>query len=260
MKTIKNYGKNLSNSMKNSLEKDWGNVWELEEIKEITEKAPFDKVVSDILSKYQKGSRVLDAGSGLGKWVFNWQRKGYQAYGIDIVFEAVKRSREYAKKNNLDCQFLVGDVRKMPFSDNFFDFIFSYGTIEHFPESPQAIKEFCRVLKEGGTCLVTTPNVYSVRTFLTRPILKILKNPQLGYQGYEKSFTPKKLFKMMEKVGFKELKCGILPDGILLGDFYKFIPLLGKYLSLLPKKISFWVENHQSILGHTSYCIGVKTG
>lgn len=237
MKTIKNYGKNLSNmKTKTSLEKDWENVWELEEIEEITEKAPFDKVVSDILSKYQKGSRVLDAGSGLGKWVFNWQRKGYQAYGIDIVSDAVKRSQEYAKKNNLDCQFLVGDVRKMPFSDNFFEVIFNFGTIEHFQEVLTAVEEFYRTLKKGGTCFTITPNPYSFHGLIGLPILNLLKKPEIGYKGRETTYTPKELFQIMTKAGFHNVKCGILPTGELLGSFYPLIPVIGKYIYYLSKK------------------------
>lgn len=242
----------------NSLEKDWENVWELEEIVEINKKDPAYQIVLDILSKCPKGSKILDAGSGLGRWVFFCQRKGYDSYGIEIVTKALERSKEYAKSENLDCRFLIGDVRRLPFPNNFFDVILSFGTIEHFLESQKAIKEFYRTLKEGGTCFVTTPNVYSARSLITRPILNILKNPKIGYQGYEKSFTPKKLAEMMREAGLKEIKFGILPDGTFLGEFYKFIPFIGKYLLYLARKISFWVESHQSKLGHTSFCIGNK--
>jgi|GEM_PF-2808536 len=250
----------INDKLKNSkqIEKDWGSVWELEEIKEADEKDPTFGIVSSILSRYSLGARILDAGSGTGKWVFFTQRKGYEAYGIDIVHRVIKRSCEYARNNSLDCKFKVGDVRRMSFPDNFFDVIISFGTIEHFPESSVAVKEFYRTLKIGGTCFITTPNIYCVRTFITRPILKILKNPRLGYQGYEKSFTPNQLFKMMKDAGFKNLKFGILPDGILLGNFYKFIPIAGKYLANFFRKISFWIEKRQSKFGHTSFCIGTK--
>ena len=245
-------------SQEKSVEKDWKNVWRVEEMKEVEEDKPASKLVAGFLSKYPKGSKVLDAGSGLGSWVFNWQKKGYEAYGVEIVSEAVGRSREYAGLKKLDCKFLVGDIRKMSFPDNFFDAVFSFGTVEHFDETFPAIQELYRVTKNDGTCFITTPNVYSVRTFLTRPILNVLKNPRLGYQGFEKSFTPLQLAGMMKTAGFKELKHGIAPDGILLGDFYQFIPLVGKYIGFLPKKISLWVESHQSKLGHTAYCAGVK--
>ena len=245
-------------SQEKSVEKDWKNVWRVEEIKEAEEDKPASKLVAGFLSKYPKGSKVLDAGSGLGSWVFNWQKKGYEAYGVEIVSEAVGRSREYAGLKKLDCKFLVGDIRKMSFPDNFFDAVFSFGTVEHFDETFPAIQELYRVTKNDGTCFITTPNVYSVRTFLTRPILNVLKNPRLGYQGFEKSFTPLQLAEMMKTAGFRELKYGIAPDGILLGDFYQFIPFVGKYIGFLPKKISLWVESHQSKLGHTAYCAGVK--
>jgi len=108
-------------SQEKSVEKDWKNVWRVEEIKEAEEDKPASKLVAGFLSKYPKGSKVLDAGSGLGSWVFNWQKKGYEAYGVEIVSEAVGRSREYAGLKKLDCKFLVGDIRKMFFPDNFFD-------------------------------------------------------------------------------------------------------------------------------------------
>lgn len=242
----------------NSLEKDWENVWRGESIQEITKDDPAYKLVGGILLKYPNGCRILDAGSGLGRWVFYWQGTGCKAYGIELVAKAVERSKEYAQKNNLGCQFIIGDVRNMPFSDNFFDIVMSFGTIEHFLDSSKAVKEFYRVVKKGGTCLVTCPNIYSARSLITRPILNILKSPKFGYQGYEKSFRPRVLAKMMEEAGFKEIKFGILPDGALLGEFYKFIPIIGKYLFCLMRKISFFIEKRQSILGHTSYCWGIK--
>lgn len=241
-----------------SVEKDWKSVWRVEEIEEVDEDKPTSGLVARSLSRHAKGAKVLDAGSGLGNWVCNWQRKGYEAYGIEIVQEAVERSREYANSKKLDCKFLVGDVRKMSFPDNFFDAVFSFGTIEHFDETLSALQEFYRVTKSGGTCFITTPNVYSVRTFITRPILSILKSPRFGYQGFEKSFTPSQLAEMMKSAGFDKLDYGIAPDGIMLGDFYRFFPVVGKYLELLPKKVSLWVESHQSILGHTAYCAGIK--
>jgi len=241
-----------------SLIKDWANVWELERIDEVSSKDPAFKKVSEIMSGIKKKARILDAGSGLGRWVFYFQKKGYKGFGVDVVPEAIKRAREYAEKNKLNCDFRTADIRALPFSKDFFSAIFSFGTIEHFSDSSKAVKEFYRTLEKGGKCFVTVPNVYSARTFLTRPILKILKNPKLGYQGYERSFTPKKLARIMEEAGFKETECGILPDGSFLGEFYRFIPVVGRSVFSLTKKISFEIENRQSFLGHTTYCIGTK--
>lgn len=243
---------------KNSLKENWANVWELEKIEEVATWDSSLKKVSKIMSGLKREAKILDAGSGLGRWVFYFQKKGYKGFGVDIVPEAIKRACEYARRNNLGCDFKVADVRNLPFPKEFFAAIFSFGTIEHFPESSKAVKEFYRTLEKGGKCFITVPNVYSARTLLTRPILNIIKNPKFGYQGYEKSFTPKKLAGIMEEAGFKKIECGILPDGSFLGEFYKFIPFVGKYIFKITKKISFWVESRQSKLGHTSYCMGIK--
>jgi len=241
-----------------SLKKDWENVWKLEKIEEVSEKDPAFKIVRKIFSKYKKGSNMLDAGSGLGRWVFYFQKNGYQGHGIDIASEAIEKSKNYAKYKNLNCKFFIGDVRKLPFNEEFLEVLVSFGTIEHFPESLDALKEFHRTLKKGGTCLVTVPNVYSIRTLVTRPILKIFKSYKFGYQGFEKSFTPEQLSKLMREAGFHSLEFGILPDGVFLGDFYRFIPVAGKFLTFFSRKISFWIESHQSKLGHTSFCVGIK--
>lgn len=244
---------------KNSLEKDWGNVWKIEKsVREINKSAGHYKKLQNILSKYSPGSKVLDAGSGLGKWVFDWQRQGYQAYGIDIVSDAIKRCQEYAKQNNLGCQFLKGDVRNMPFSDNFFEVIVSFGTIEHFQEVLVAVKEFYRTLKKGGTCFITTPNTYSFHGLIGLPILNLLKRPEIGYRGWETTYTPKELSKIMAGAGFDNIECGILPTGELLGSFYPLIPVVNEHIYSLSKKISYFIEKRQSIVGLESYACGVK--
>ncbi|MDP3093698.1 MAG: class I SAM-dependent methyltransferase [bacterium] len=244
--------------MASDLKQDWENVWNLEEFREVDERSLVFGIVNSILARYPKGSMALDAGSGLGQWVFYFERLGYKGYGIDIVKEAVKRCLAKAEAENSGSDFRVGDIRQMPFEDDFFDAIVSFGAIEHFPETEKAIAEIYRVLKNSGTALITVPNVFSIRTLITRPILNILKTPQFGYQGYEKSYRPKQLAKMMERAGFKHLKCGILPDGVLLGDFYRFLPFLGKSLGTIARKISFWIEKRQNILGHMAYCRGIK--
>lgn len=51
----------------------------------------------------------------------------------------------------------LGDVQDMPFDDDSFDLVLATDIIEHVPDDTQAMRELRRVLKPGGTLLLTVP-------------------------------------------------------------------------------------------------------
>ena len=55
-------------------------------------------------------------------------------------------------------RWLVGDAAPLPFRDAAFDALFAGELIEHLPDSRPALAEFRRVVKPGGTLILTTPN------------------------------------------------------------------------------------------------------
>ena len=48
----------------------------------------------------------------------------------------------------------VADSENLPFDDNTFDLVYSWGVIHHTPDTPKAMDEIVRVLKPGGTAKV----------------------------------------------------------------------------------------------------------
>ncbi len=62
---------------------------------------------------------------------------------------------------------VAGDLEaRLPFRDGEFDWVLFVEGIEHIPDRQRTLKEVRRVLKPGGTLLVTTPNLLSVRARL----------------------------------------------------------------------------------------------
>lgn len=59
---------------------------------------------------------------------------------------------------------LVADVSKLPLPDNHADKIIASDIVEHFQRSRtvDVLKEWHRVLKPGGTCIVKTPNLRTI--------------------------------------------------------------------------------------------------
>ncbi len=242
---------------------DWDMSWQnwsstiSEEMDGITrsEHYPF---IARVLHHVDPGGLVLDAGSGLGRWVFFAAQMGYRAYGIDLSEKALAISQKYASENGLASQFLMSDLRVQPISTGSFNCVFSLGAIEHFPETAIAIKEFYRILRSQGRCFVTTPNTFSFHGAIGYKILALMKNRRLGYLGYEDTYTPKALARMMREAGFTGVESGIVPTEFLFGVFYANIPMIGRRLQNLLGKISYLIESRQAILGFMSYAVGCK--
>jgi SAM-dependent methyltransferase len=86
--------------------------------------------------------------------------------GIDISPAIVRRARQRKTlRRAASCPVLAGDVLTLPFRSASLDVIISNSTLDHF-ENPSyivtALQEFYRVLKPGGTLLVTLDNPQSV--------------------------------------------------------------------------------------------------
>jgi SAM-dependent methyltransferase len=56
----------------------------------------------------------------------------------------------------------VGDAHALPFSDGSFEFILCTEVLEHLHTPQKAIDEMCRVLKSGGTLIITTRFVFPI--------------------------------------------------------------------------------------------------
>jgi ubiquinone/menaquinone biosynthesis C-methylase UbiE len=101
------------------------------------------------------GKSVLDAGCGTGYGVVLMAQAGAErVVGVDIAGEAVSRAHELAK----DAEFVVGDVRKLPFDDQAFDVVTCFEVIEHVDGAEDVLPELKRVLRPGGVLLLSSPN------------------------------------------------------------------------------------------------------
>lgn len=115
----------------------------------------------NITNKYlATGSVILEGGCGPGDNVFSLQEAGFCAYGIDYA----KKTVEAINKAYPELNIQLGDVRKTPFVDNFFDGYWSLGVIEHFYMGYENIlDEMRRVIKPGGYLFLTFPVMSRLR-------------------------------------------------------------------------------------------------
>jgi SAM-dependent methyltransferase len=90
--------------------------------------------------------RVLEIGSGRGRWLRFFADRGAIATGLDLSPEAVARSVD----GGLTA--LVGSAEELPFATASFDFVASVTVLLHLPPDSQrlAVAEMERVCRPGG--------------------------------------------------------------------------------------------------------------
>ncbi len=72
--------------------------------------------------------------------------------GIKNFYHIIDRE----KAEVLEVKFPEVDMQRLPFEDNMFDFVISDQVIEHLEDPIKALRESARILKGGGTAIVTT--------------------------------------------------------------------------------------------------------
>lgn len=98
-----------------------------------------------IVWKSRPPYRLLDAGSANGLTLAQFSKSGIEAWGIEKNKYIHRQTPKEWKKRNL-----LGDLRKLPFPDNHFDFVYET-CLSYLPESQlgRAIKELHRVSRRG---------------------------------------------------------------------------------------------------------------
>lgn len=94
--------------------------------------------------------RVLEIGVGMGADFLRWARAGAQATGVDLTERAVALTKMRLLEEHLIADVRLADAEMLPFPDNTFDIVYSWGVLHHTPNPTQAFTEAQRVLVPGG--------------------------------------------------------------------------------------------------------------
>jgi ubiquinone/menaquinone biosynthesis C-methylase UbiE len=101
------------------------------------------------------GKDVLEIGVGMGADHLEWARRAPNSLtGIDLTDRAVEFTRQRLAYYNLHSDLRVANAEQLPFADNSFDIVYSYGVFHHSPDTAQAIHEAWRVLRPGGSARI----------------------------------------------------------------------------------------------------------
>ncbi len=105
-----------------------------------------------ILKKLPKG-KVLEIGCADGIFLDKLREEGFDVYGLDVYPKWIEKCKN--KSINVKC----GDANeKLPYKNDFFDYVINFEMIAHLINPPKFIKEVKRVLKKDGKLLIESVN------------------------------------------------------------------------------------------------------
>jgi len=104
----------------------------------------------------QRG-KILDCGAGgpLPPLAL-FAQHGFEAWGIDVSDEQLDMARQFCEQQSIEVHLRTGDMRRIPFEDETFDYVFEHYSLCHLSkqDTAQAIGEMYRVLKRQGLCFL----------------------------------------------------------------------------------------------------------
>jgi len=134
----------------------------------------------------QPGGRVLDVGCGPGILTRDLLDLGYEFWGVDASPGMIEQCRKHFGRTDR-AHFAVGDAASLAFPDGYFDAAICLGVIDRLQAHESAIREMLRVVKGGGTLLISFPNLLSPyaawKTSVFYPLVERLRPLYYGLTG-----------------------------------------------------------------------------
>jgi ubiquinone/menaquinone biosynthesis C-methylase UbiE len=114
-------------------------------------------------------ARVLDVGCGTGRHLLELSRLPGLFVGLDMNHHDLRKfryllaltKRESAVPGHIAT--VKGDGERLPFANELFDCVLCTETLEHVPDDGAIVRELMRVLRSGGTLVVSVPDEHSER-------------------------------------------------------------------------------------------------
>jgi len=97
-----------------------------------------------------RGKKVLEIGYGMGTDHLQMARRGGSMYGLDLTPMSYEVTKKRFEIYGFHSELTVGDAENLPYPDDYFDFVYSFGVIHHTPNTQKVIDEIHRVLKPEG--------------------------------------------------------------------------------------------------------------
>lgn len=108
------------------------------------------------------GKMILEIGVGSGTDHLQWARSGAICHGVDLTDAAINTTKKRLSLYGFNSELQRHDAEKIPYPDNYFDVVYSWGVIHHSEAPQKIINEILRVLRPGGQFIGMMYGKYSI--------------------------------------------------------------------------------------------------
>lgn len=164
--------------------------------------APFMDRLLNVLQLPQD-LRCLDLGCGIGETTRRLARKldnPREVIGVELSTDLVEAARGFSSGLENRVAFEQGDVARLQFADNSFDFVFARYLLMHLPEPDAVLKEMLRVCKPGGVVAAVEPDFSYQRCYPDSWAYE--RMPALLGGLFPDPFIGRKLWSLFRESGF----------------------------------------------------------
>ncbi|MDX8480124.1 class I SAM-dependent methyltransferase [Mesorhizobium sp. VK24D] len=125
-----------------------------------------DRAVGAIweLLSLEQGSSVLELGCGYGRITNRLAEKGARVTGLDISPILLKKAEADAAERRVDVEYVLGDMRSLPWRDRFDAAFLWFTTFGYFDEADneRVLHEAASSLRKGGRLLIDQDNRFAL--------------------------------------------------------------------------------------------------
>lgn len=194
-----------------------------------------------------KSKKVLEIGCGVGADGIEFALAGADYTGIDASQKSLELAKKNFQFNKMKANLELADAENLPFSNDIFDFVYSWGVLHHTPDMEKAINEVYRVLKPGGSFCIMLYNRYSLvglQLYILYGLIRLKPFISLNYlfdKYHEspgtKAITDKEAYLFFKNFRNIEIKNIVTPYDVRIGR-NRYLPKF--IMNFIPSNVGFF--------------------
>lgn len=120
------------------------------------------------IASMEPGRTVLEIGCGVGLDTWTMAQRGMRVSAVDLTQVAIETAAQRFARAGLEADFRVADACNLPYADDTFDYVYSFGVLHHVADTDKSIREVLRVLKPGGEARIMLYHRHSLNEWVHR--------------------------------------------------------------------------------------------
>lgn len=198
----------------------------------------FDALRHSVSDRHE---RAIEVGPGSGVYLPTLANLYDEVIALDIE-QSYLNHLNHLTNVHKNLELIIDDITASNMPDATFDLVLCTEVVEHIPNSLSALQEIHRLLRPGGTLLLSTPQRYSpleiTAKFAFLPgvidLVRFIYQEPILETGHINLMTEKQLIRQLEQAGFhiqQSYKSGM------------YIPLVAEFLGGTGLRFEQWLES-----------------